>query len=139
LKTFTVAANNQSYKLTNNLLMTKDGKTVLRGAVGFTTIVLPNGVSKIESDAFSGCSDMISVAIPDGVVDIGGAAFSYCTGLTSVTIPSSVTNIGYSAFSNCSSLTSATVPSSLKHQIGGTGYSAKVFRFCSPDLVIIYY
>lgn len=139
LKTFTVAANNQSYKSTNNLLMTKDGKTVLRGAAGFTTIALPNGVNKIESYAFAGCSDMISVTIPDGVVDIGGAAFSYCTGLTSVTIPSSVTNIGSSAFSNCSSLTSATVPNSLKQQIGGTGSSAKVFRFCSPDLVITYY
>ena len=46
------------------------------------------------------------LVIPDGVTTIGNEAFSGWTGLTSVTIPSSVTSIGYDAFNYCSRLTS---------------------------------
>ena len=48
-----------------------------------------------------GCSTTI---IPDDVTSIGDDAFSGCSGLTSVTIPNSVTSIGDYAFSYCSEL-----------------------------------
>ena len=43
--------------------------------------------------------------IPNGVTSIDSYAFSGCTSLTSVVIPNSVTWVGYNAFINCSKLT----------------------------------
>ena len=47
--------------------------------------------------------------IPDGVTSIGNNAFSGCTYLTNVTIPDSVTSIGLSGLYSCTSLTNITV------------------------------
>lgn len=42
-----------------------------------------------------------SIVIPDGVTRIGDSAFSWCASLTSIDIPNSVTSIGGCAFVNC--------------------------------------
>ena len=49
---------------------------------------------------------LTSVTIPDSVTNIGADAFSGCSSLTSVTIPNSVTSIGSGTFYGCTSLTS---------------------------------
>ena len=67
-------------------------------------IVIPSGVMRIESWAFSGCRSLANVVIPDNVTSIMGMAFYGCTGLTSMMIPDSVKRIGFYAFSGCSSL-----------------------------------
>jgi len=69
-------------------------------------VTIPNSVTLIGSEAFSGCTGLMSVTIPNSVTTIGVGAFYGCTGLTSVTIPNSVTSIGYNTFSGCTSLTS---------------------------------
>ena len=46
------------------------------------------------------------MTIPDGVTSISDESFSGCSSLTSVTIPNSVASIGYKAFYNCISLKS---------------------------------
>ena len=66
--------------------------------------VIPDGVTSIGYEAFSGCSGLTNVTIPNSVTSIGYRAFSGCSGLTSVTIPNSVTSIGNYAFSGCSGL-----------------------------------
>ena len=86
------------------------GSDAFSGCKGLTSIVIPDSVTSIGSDAFSGCKGLTSIAIPDSVTSIGAGAFSWCTGLTSITIPDSVTSIGAGAFSGCSSLESITIP-----------------------------
>lgn len=71
-----------------------------------TSVTIPNSVTTIGYDAFSGCIGLTSVTIPTSVTSIGDNAFSSCSGLTSITIPNSVTSIGGGAFSDCSGLTS---------------------------------
>lgn len=76
-------------------------------------VVIPDSVTKIGSEAFSGCS-LTSVSIPNSVTTIDRRAFSGCSSLTSVTIPNSVTAIGSHAFDFCHSLKSVTIPASVK-------------------------
>ncbi len=61
-------------------------------------IVIPDKVKKIGKCAFKNCS-IKSVTIPDSVTSIEEEAFSGCKYLSSVTIPDSVTSIGANAFS----------------------------------------
>jgi hypothetical protein len=77
------------------------------------TNTIYDGITRINNDAFSGCTDLHSVIIPKGVTHIGTNAFSGCTNLTSIVIPESVTTIEQGAFKN-SGLTSVVIPSSVK-------------------------
>ncbi|MDY6373689.1 MAG: leucine-rich repeat domain-containing protein, partial [Bacteroidales bacterium] len=72
---------------------------------GLTSIEIPNSVTSIGRNAFSGCTDLTSIKIPNSVTSIGGSAFSGCTGLTSIEIPDGVTTIWSDAFSRCTNLT----------------------------------
>jgi hypothetical protein len=72
-------------------------------AIGDLTI--PNSVTTIGHNAFSGCSSLTSVTIPNSVTTIGYYAFQSCSSLASVTIGNSVTTIGDMAFLGCTNLT----------------------------------
>ncbi len=57
------------------------------------TIVINNGVTSIERDAFYNCSSLTSIDMPNSVTSIGSYAFYDCSSLTSATIPEGVTSI----------------------------------------------
>ena len=78
------------------------------------TIVIPNSVTSIGTNAFSFCRGLTKVSIPNSVKTIGNWAFRICTGLTTVTIGNSVTSIGNRAFYSCTSLTEVSIPNSVK-------------------------
>lgn len=109
-----------------------------------TDIILPNQLTIIREEAFSGCSNLSSVVLPKTLKIIGKKAFEGCTNLKSIEIPNSTTNIedqsfskcivlseiklnegllsiGKSAFSNCISLTAISLPRSLQ-SIGETAF-----------------
>lgn len=90
-----------------------------------TSVIIPEGMTRIGEGAFAGCSNLTSVTIPGSVTVIDESAFSQCSGLTSLTIPEGVGVIGESAFYGCRNLTSVTVPKSV------TAMGQKVFSRCS--------
>ncbi len=65
-----------------------------------TELVIPDGITSINADAFEGASSLTSVIIPEGVTTIGHRAFRGCSGITAVTIPASVTSFGENVFEN---------------------------------------
>ncbi|MBQ3082180.1 MAG: leucine-rich repeat protein, partial [Clostridia bacterium] len=92
---------------------------------GVKNVIIPEGVTSINSSAFYGCSSLTSITLPQGVTSIGYSTFYGCSSLTSITIPHSVTRIGNDVFYGCSSLTSITLPQG----VTSIGYSA--FGYCS--------
>lgn len=69
-----------------------------------TSVVIPNGVTSIDHDAFAGCANLSYLTIPESVTTIGEGAFWNCKALTSITIPKNVETIGKAAFKECASL-----------------------------------
>ena len=78
-------------------------------------IVIPDSVTEIGSQAFSGCGKLTGVSIPNSVTMIRDRAFFDCNSLASITIPDSVTDIELQAFCNCTSLKSVTIPASVTY------------------------
>ena len=74
--------------------------------VGCKNSKIPNSVTSLGDDCFSGCSSLTSIPIPNSVDSLGDDCFSGCSSLTSITIPNSVTSLGDYCFEGCSSLTS---------------------------------
>lgn len=69
-----------------------------------TSVVIPDGVTVIEEEAFEYCENLSSVVIPSSVTTIEREAFYSCKSLKELTIPSSVTAIWKYAFSHCENL-----------------------------------
>ena len=95
-----------------------------RGCFALESITIPDGVTSIGDYAFYNCGSLKTITIPDGVTRIGDRAFGSCSKLTNITIPDGVTSIGYEAFSNCDSLTSITIPDSV------TRVGKEAFAYC---------
>lgn len=76
-------------------------------------IILPEGITRIGSRAFYGCSKLKNIEIPSSINRIGYFAFCDCSSLTSVIIPEGVKSVENSVFQNCSSLTSVIIPESV--------------------------
>lgn len=84
--------------------------TTLTKYLGTDTFVsIPDTVTTISDEAFSGNETLTSIEIPDSVTTIAYNAFKNCTALTSVIIPDSVTKIGPGAFEGCTALTSVEI------------------------------
>ena len=64
---------------------------------GGSRSAIPEGIVRIEGDAFNGCASLTEIDIPNTVQTIGTFAF-HETGLTSVTIPASVTKLEMSGY-----------------------------------------
>ena len=78
-----------------------------------TVLDLPEGVTELGGDAFSGIRSLQRVKIPAGVTELPDALFSGCEALTEVSLPEGLTRIGKYTFAICHSLTSLTLPSTV--------------------------
>ena len=105
--------------------VTSIGTNAFSFCSGLKTVTIPNSVTSIGTNAFSFCHGLKTVTIPNSVTDIGDEAFYYCTGLTEVTIPNSVTSIGSGTFEDCSGLKTVTIPNSV------TDIGDEAFYYCT--------
>ncbi len=76
---------------------------------GCKNTTIPNSVTTIAMNAFSGCAGLTNIEIPNSVTSIEDYAFHLCSGLTNIEIPNSVTSIGENAFYGCAGLTNIAV------------------------------
>ena len=115
LTAINVDENNTKYKSVDGVLFNKDMTTLILypNAKINASYAIPNSVTEIEVDAFSGCTSLTKVTVPDSVTVISDTAFQGCTSLKEITIPNSVTEISNYAFSGCTSLTKVTIPDSV--------------------------
>lgn len=86
---------------TSPLKFDETGKIVTGCNRNATNVVIPEGVTVIDKQAFEFCSSLISIEIPDSVKWISDQAFHRCTSLTSIKIPNGVRWIPEDAFSGC--------------------------------------
>lgn len=99
--------------------------TTLTKYLGTDTFVsIPDTVSTIGEEAFSGNETMTSIEIPSSVETISYNAFKNCTALTGIILPDSVEKVGPGAFEGCTSLASVEIGEGVKSW--GTG----VFTNC---------
>ena len=77
------------------------------------SVSLPSTLRYLQGGAFNGAEKLESMSIPFGVTTIGSYTFWNCKALTSITIPASVTSIERDAFGRCSALTSIIIPESV--------------------------
>ena len=111
-----VDTNSQYLKAVDDVLYSIDGTSLILYAPASNgeAFVIPAEVTRIGSEAFSGCQNLKAIIIPNTVTKLGTHYnFNDCTSLTSVVIPDSVTTIGNHAFSRCDNLTSVTIPDSV--------------------------
>lgn len=113
------------------------GKNLMRGYSGSTYVVIPYGVTQIDSNSNLGRKGLISVKIPASVTIIGDYAFSGNL-LTSVTVPDSVTSIGSNAFSS-NRLTSIFIGNSVNSIGEYAFYSNSLISVTFPDSVTSIY
>lgn len=105
-----------------------------------SSVVIKGDLTEIPDQCFgymgSGCEHLESFDIPDSVISIGSNAFSGCKSLTSIEIPENCTYIGTRAFYQCTSLTSFEIPSSVT-TIGEIiiGYNSSLKELVIPATV----
>lgn len=78
-----------------------------------SSVVIPDSVVDIGSDAFCGCSALKTVQLPEELRRIGPRAFCGDARLSGVELPGSVTELGRGAFYGCESLDRLILPTGL--------------------------
>ncbi len=105
------------------------GKTVpsnaFKGCTELLSLTLSNGVTEIGDGAFYGCAGLTSATLGSSVQSIGNSAFYGCKKLSSLNLPDSVTSVGDYAFSGCSSLPSVEIGNNV------TTLGKYAFEYCS--------
>lgn len=78
-----------------------------------TEIAVPQTITALENNVFSGCQQLQKVTLSPTLRTIGSSTFENCTALSEMVVPEAVTSIGNNAFSGCSALSSITLPETL--------------------------
>lgn len=84
-------------------------------------VAIPDGVEKIEAEAFANNQYVKKVNMPDTIVEIGINAFNGCSNLQEIKFSNNIKRIGNNAFKNCNSLSDIQLPENLE-EIGTASF-----------------
>ena len=135
LENINVEAGNHHYSSENGVLYNSDKTVLICCPAAKTTVEIPNSVTSIDVQTFSGCESLETINIEDGneyYSSENGVLFNKdktvlvrCPRAKSkYVIPNSVITIGESAFDRCNALTSIIIP----HSVTSIGEGA--FYYC---------
>lgn len=117
--------------------VTSMGDWVFYWCTGLETVKLSSNCTSIGGDhAFYCCDSLKSIVIPEGITRIDEAAFRHCISMTDIVIPSTVTSIGAEAFKDCESLLDLVIPTGVTSIEDETIYNCQELRSITiPDTV----
>lgn len=126
----------------NRVLVIPEGQTEILSREfadsDIESILLPDSLTKIGSDAFWGCKKLEQLRIPPAVTQIGSYAFSKCSALQCVQFPHGLTKIGSFAFNGCTGLTHLELPDSVAElDIGAFSDCHRLASIRLPDLLTV--
>lgn len=117
--------------------VTTIGPNAFSGCEKVTSVVIPETVVAVGENAFAG-SGMSTIILPNSVETIGDGAFSGCEKRTTVIIGSGVTEIGKDAFKGSENITEAVYPAALAESLGEGPFPEKAIEvpYTATDLTI---
>ena len=77
-------------------------------------IVIPESVTTIKNNAFSGCTKLITAFIPNSVSFLGTFVFEYCESLTDFSLPINIKTIPEGMFFCCSKIENIDLPDTIE-------------------------
>ncbi len=126
LRSIYVDSENSNYTSADGVLLSKDGKTLYLVPINKSgsSYTVPNGVTKIEQNAFLKNANIKEINFPSSLTSIGDWAFAY-SNLESLVLPDSVSTIGNGIALSCENLASAFTGNGLET------VSYRSFELCS--------
>lgn len=109
-----ISPNNPYLKIVNNLILSKDGKRVLRTVTDAWHYTVPEGVEEIADIVFWCNEKLESVSFPTTLRRIGQCQFQACRNLRKMVFPEGVVRIGCQCFFDCRNLEHVEFPSTLE-------------------------
>ena len=76
-------------------------------------IIVPEGITRIEDEAFWNCVELQSISLPKSLRSVGEYSFRNCRKLESIVFPDGMEHIGYWSFYACRELKTAILPASV--------------------------
>lgn len=134
LKIITVDIENTRFISENNVLFNTAGTTLYKypAKSDKTEYTVPEGVERIEHNAFYKAVNLEKIILPNSLKNIGEYAFLGCSALKSISIPKGVIELYSGAFANCKSLESVALTYNLRT------VNEDVFAGCS-NIKDVYY
>ncbi len=100
------------------------GTILLKYLGAESRVVIPEGITRIGTEAFAGNEAIDRVILPESLTEIGAEAFRDCLLLQSISFPEGITRIGEGAFEHCVKLLRASLPPHLVR------VEERTFRHC---------